>query len=208
MKNFKLLTSAICLISVFVLVGMVGKAHGLAWKGFSELCYEGDFKGPEGVELRINLINFTVQAQCWNTATGDLTCQPGVGNGGGWNIITYPTTDPNADKTKGTVHVEGCLPLEKYDHHYMEDGETVNPNHIHICWPYDNKNKVEIEDSAYISSIQAEYELINLQNGKVITRGYQECTWPGTIDPDTCLPNTVGGEPIYFICPIDEVYKK
>ena len=43
MKYRKLLTGAmICFIST---VGLVGKAEAVLWRGFSELCFEGEWKG-------------------------------------------------------------------------------------------------------------------------------------------------------------------
>jgi hypothetical protein len=196
MRYVKLLTSVICLLSVFVLVE---KAHGFAWYGFSELCYEGEFKGPEGSELRISLINFTVEAQCYNTSTGDDSCQPGTGNFGTTTISVTPTSNP--DKERGTLYVTGCIDLSRYDNHDAND-------HIHICTPLDNKNKVEFLDSAWVPKIDVVWELINLANGNRIAHGVQSCIYPYTIDPVTCLPPDSDVEKKYFECPIDEVYKK
>jgi len=199
MKYFKLLTSAICLICVFVLVE---RAHGwVYWYGFSDLCFEGEFKGgPKDGYLKIDLIDFTVQVQCYNISTGDMKCLPGLGNSGQVTISTKPS-DSAYNKETGTLYVSGCIDLSEYDDHYAED-------HTHICWPYDNKNMVEFSDSAWVPRIDVNWYLMD-SNDKVKLRGVQSCTYPYSINQDTCLPpHSTDENKLYFLCPIDLEFKK
>jgi hypothetical protein len=182
----------------------------IKWKGFSELCFEGTFtSGPVSKgELTVKLSGLTVKTACLTLGT-QQSCQPGLGNAGDLTITADAFADPT--KEKGTISVPlTCIPLDKWDHHYLPDGITPAPQpevHQHTCNPLSNVNKVEIEDSARIDSITTEWVLTN--NGKIIQQGNQECFWPGTVDPNTCLPvDNPDGTPIDFVCPIDVVSGK
>ncbi len=194
MKYRRLFMSAVCLIGVFM---FIGQANAIRWYGFSGLCFEGEFKGTKDSLLEITLVDVTVHAQCYNINT-EGTCQPGVGNAGDITIGVDALADP--EKIKGTLNADGCISLEKWDNHQSED-------HQHICWPRDNTNKWEVEGSAYIPEIKVEWVLKNAANDKVIRRGFQACYWPGTIDPDTCLPDDVS-HGLEFVCTIDDEFKK
>ena len=53
--------SAVCLIGVFM---FIGQANAVRWWGFSELCFDGEFKGTKDSQLEITLVDVTVHAQC------------------------------------------------------------------------------------------------------------------------------------------------
>jgi len=203
MKYFKLLASSIFIICVFVLAGLVGKAHALNWWGFSQLCYEAQLKGNQDQEIQIQLVNLHVQAACLNTQDNSTDCKGGTGNAGGWTIEALADTSVDPDKEKGIVKISGCIDLDRFDNHYNDD-------HQHICWPYDNPNKIEILGTAYIQSIDVVYNIKNLKNGKITYSALQHCDWPGVdgqlIDPDTCEPlHNEDGSPVYFNCTEEEL---
>lgn len=192
MRHRKLLTTAIFLIGGFGLVEKAGAPIG--WKGFSNLCFEGTFKGGPVTDgqLSITLKNLIIQARCDNIHTGE-SCQSGEGNAGDVTVTVPAFSDPA--KEKGIISADGCISLDKWDHHSL-------PGHQHICLPSNNKNKEEVEDSGHIAKIDTEYTLTN--GGKVIRRGFQTCFWDGTFDLVTCSPT----HDTTFTCPIDEEFKK
>jgi hypothetical protein len=204
MKKFKFLTGVIFLISVFVLVGLVGKAHALAWWGFSKLCYEAQFKGSPDTEIEINVVNLKVQAGCLNIKDNSIDCKSGEGNSGSFPIVAIPTSI-NSDKDKNIVYINGCIDLSKYDNHDLD-------GHQHICYPYDNPNKVEIIDSAYVSTIDVYYDVINTNNNQIKYSAHQICHYPGQIDPTTCEPphyeTNDPNSKVYFICSEEEIINK
>lgn len=191
-RRLFILRSAILLIGSF---GLVTEAWApLAWKGFSDLCFEGTFKGGPVTNgaLTITLKDLEIQGRCFNTQAGE-SCQPGGGNFGDTTVVVPASSDP--DKEKGIISADGCIPLDKWDHHSI-------PGHQHICLPSSNLNKIEREDSAHITKINTEYTLTN--GDRVLRRGFQTCFWDGTFDPETCSP-THGTT---FTCPIDEEFRK
>lgn len=198
MRSRILLTTAICLISGFALIG---KAEAqLAWFGFSDLCFEGTFKGGSVTngELTIRIIDMKVEVRCENLAASGLQCQRGGGNAGDITIVVPASADPT--KEKGVIFANGCISLDKFDHHSLE-------GHQHICNPLDNLNKIEVPDSAFVPEIKTEWVLTN--GGRVITSGFQTCLWDGSFDEDQCTPRDgPGGQPIAFTCPIDEIISK
>lgn len=219
MKKFKFLTGVIFLISVFVLVGLAGKAHALAWYGFSSLCYNATLKGSPDTELKIDVVNLTVQTGCLNTNDSSVDCKAGVGNSGSFIIKDYPEVSSGSDKTQGIVTISGCVDLSKYDVHYDSQGIAL-PSceasydggvcHTHTCQPLTNSNKVEIVGSAYVSSLEVYYDVINLKNNQIKYSAHQICSWPGTIDASTCLPNhdgTAPGGAYYFNCSEEQIIK-
>ncbi len=209
MKNLKFFTSVIFLLSVFVLVGLAGKAHALFWKGFSELCYEADLKGSPDTELSLKIVNLKIQAGCLNERDNSINCKSGEGNSGSFTINAFPTTSVNSDKDKNIVHISGCIGLSKYDHHYgYPTCTSSNPPgdescHQHVCYPYDNPNKVEILNSAYVSNIDVYYDVINTNNNQIKYSAHQICNWPGTID-SYCIPQ----HDVYFTCSEEQIINK
>ena len=185
----------------------------LAWYGFSQLCFEGEWKGGPVTDgdLTITLIDFTVQTRCDNLQNSQESCQSGVGNAGDFKIeVPAQSTDPT--KTTGIITAKGCLDLGIFDDHY----ETEIPlgTHQHTCNPLTNVNKVERKGSAHVTQINTEWVLTNTNAAgvtKVIRRGKQTCQWPGTFndDPTVCAPqDQPSGDPIQFECPIDLEFKK
>jgi hypothetical protein len=177
----------------------------LAWKGFSALCFKGEWKGGSVTDATFTakLSSLEVQVNCYNVQADGSTfpsCQPGGGNAGDLIVSTDATTDPN--KVKGTIYTVGntedgwyCISLDKFDHHF-------NPDHTHMCLPYDNKNKFEVEGSARISKINVDWKLTK-PNGQIQRRGIQECYYPGTFDLDLCEPQ----HDLFLDCPINEEYR-
>jgi hypothetical protein len=218
MKKFKFLTGVIFLINVFVLVGLVGKAHSLTWWGFSSLCYNATLKGSPDTELKIHVVNLTVQAGCQNILDSSVDCKAGVGNSGSFIIIDYPETT-ETDKIKSEIIIDGCIDLSKYDTHY---DTSVPPKpldpcvsqyddvcHTHMCYPLNNSNKVEIPGSAYVSSLDVYYDVVNLKNNQIKYSAHQTCYWPGEIDQTTCLPkDDADGSKVQFVCSEEEIINK
>jgi hypothetical protein len=216
MKNFKILTGVIFLISVFVLMGLVGKAHALAWFGFSELCYEADLKGSPDQEIQIEIVNLTIQGGCQNIqdAQEEYDCQNGIGHSGNFVIDAFGDTSVDSDKVKNVVHISGCIDLRPFCSHNWpacedpQDALEGEECHVHICHPYDNVNLEEIPGSCYVSTIDVIYNVINTKNNKSKYKAHQTCYWPGTIDQETCLPVHNGEGPngeVYFICTEEEI---
>jgi hypothetical protein len=211
MKKFKFLTGVIFLISVFVLVGLVGKAHALAWWGFSELCYVATLKGSPDTELKINVVNLAVQTGCINLMDSSVDCKAGAGNSGSFIIKDYPEATAESDKTKGIVTIDGCIDLSEYDVHYDTEGKPFpicqdsfdGVCHTHTCYPLNNSNKVEIAGSAYVSSLDVYYDVINLKNNQIKYSAHQTCYWPGTINQTTCIPE----HNVEFICSEEQIIK-
>ena len=163
------LTSAICLVSVF---GLTDKARAWSWWGFSELTLDGAVRGPEGGIIEITLQDVSVSAQCYNINT-DQYDQPGTGNIGGLTINA--SVSPSPDKNKGIISVFGAISMSIWDDH--ED-----PDHIHICYPYNNVNKEEIFGTAVIYEFTADWVWYKYadQTGPdapIINSGTDYCTW-------------------------------
>jgi hypothetical protein len=190
-----LLTITICLI-----IGIVSTTNidaQVTWFGFSELCFEYEDKGQEGDKIEVDLVDITVHTGCYNIQSGAF-CQPGLGNAGGEKVTVFAAEDPN--KVKGTVTANGCIPLSRFDTHSHEE-------HIHTCHPTNNSNKEEILGSAMINSIETTWKVTRTNKKgieKLIKRGVQQCTYPGTIDPNTCIPE----HGLQLQCSIDEVFEK
>jgi len=203
MYNRQLKVISMCLFITFLM--MPQAEAGLAWRGFSQLCFEGTFKGgpvTDG-ELSITLQGVEIQVRCVNFQSGE-SCQPGKGNAGNVNITVPAFSDP--DKEKGVIFANGCISLDKWDHHFLENG-SPNPDHQHLCKPSNNTNKIEREGSAHITKIDTEWVLTNTNTAgvtKVIKRGFQTCFWDGSFDENACSPEHETG----FLCPIDEEFKK
>lgn len=173
--------SAICLVSVF---GLSEKAGAWGWYGFSELNVDGSVRGQGGGVIEFTISQATVRSQCFNVNSGQLD-QPGEGNLGGLTIDVPVVTDP--DKSKGIVKVAGALSLNMFDQHcatsWTPDGcvdDEISDAHYHICHPYDNVNKIEVPDTAWIDTFTAVWVWYN-DKGKVINYGVDECTWTGEI---------------------------
>ena len=98
MKYRRLLMSVVCFIGVLT---FIGQANALNWYGFSQLCFEGEFKGTKDSNLEVTLVDVTVFAQCYNI-NNPGTCQPGVGNAGDITIKVDALADP--EKIKGTLN--------------------------------------------------------------------------------------------------------
>lgn len=193
MKCRKLLTSS--LIILISGLGLVGKAEALLWKGFSELCFEGEWKGgsvKEGL-FTATLSQAEIMVNCYNTQAGE-SCQPGGGNAGDITVTEPASADPT--KAKGTITTSGCIDLAKFDTHSA-------PDHVHMCSPVNNINKVEHEGTARILKIKVNWELTK-NDGQIQRRGIQECYWPGYFDSTSCTPE----HDVIFDCPIDEEYRK
>lgn len=192
----------ICLIGGITLTANAAEAQ-FKWFGISELCFEGTFKGgsvKEGVAT-ILIKNVEIRAGCLEITSNSVACQSGKGNAGDITVEVPASADPT--KERGLIFANGCISLDPWDHHFLADGITPNPEHQHICHPFENKNKVEIPDTAHIPQIDTEY-VVTGTGGQVIARGFQTCFWDGTVNPETCEPthNTT------FTCPIDEIFKK
>jgi len=166
-----ILTSAICLLTVLAFT--TEKAEAWGWFGFSVLRFEGTLRGQQGDTLTVTLKNATINVQCYNTNTGNFT-QPGRGNSG----LLTETVDAEEipGKVKGIVSVDGSIDLSKWDNHGLHDD---NPED-HLCWPFDNINKVELPDSAWIQEFEADWVWKN-DKGKVINEGTDRCEWTGEI---------------------------
>ena len=143
-------------------------------------------------EFRAEISNAEIMVNCYNTKAGE-SCQPGGGNAGTLTVTAPATADPT--KAQGTITTKGCIPLEKFDHH-------LAPDHVHMCLPLDNTNKIEVENSARILKINVAWKL--LKDGKIQRKGIQECYWPGYFNSETCSPE----HEVVFDCPIDEEYRK
>jgi len=187
MRNFKILTSAICLISVFVLVGLVGEAHGFAWYGFSELCFDGNLKGPSGdTECTVTLEDVTVRVACDNENSNENSgeCNPGEAHTG--DLVQTITPIGGGTKDKNLLNVKGCFDFGDYDNH-SSVAHVQYPEEYHSCEPA-SSNMVEVLGSAYVESFVATWTCISTKTGNVIETGRDTCTYEGTVDPDTCIP--------------------
>jgi len=216
MRYRTLLTSSMCLM--FGMMLTENAVGGIAWKGFSQLCFEATFEVPvtdggqgtvdvptteDKLALNITLQGVEVQVRCFNIKSG-VSCHPGEGNAGQGNV-----GDINVTETVSTVSAEGkvvitangCIPLDRWDHH--DDLE-----HQHLCHPFNNKNKIEREGSAHIAKIDTEWELTRTNYYKsvttVIRKGFQTCFWDGSFDESTCAPQ----HDTDFMCPIDVELEK
>ena len=184
MKFYKLstsavLASAICLISVF---GLAGNAQAWSWYGFSSLCVENQYKGKNGEVIIFELEDAVVNTQCYNINTDNFD-QPGSGNAGA--DLDPLAVESALTKIKGVVSINGCIDLRVYDHHdggfcavgadgVQGDGtdsaQTVPDDtgscssddipvfeHFHTCNPYNNINKEELPNTAWIGSFKANW---------------------------------------------------
>lgn len=170
------LTSAICLVSVF---GLTEKAGAWSWYGFSELTIDDAVRGPEGGIINITFSDMLVNVQCYNINTGNLD-QPGTGNVGGLEINA--SVEPDPAKNKGIISVLGELSMDLWGDH---DGD----DHIHICFPYNNVNKIELDGTAVIYEFTADWVWYKYadQTGPdapIMNSGTDKCTWTGEIDVD------------------------
>ena len=205
MKYRKLLAGAmICLIST---VGLVGRAEALLWKGFSELCFEGEWNGGSVKEgnLTVTVKNVEMQVQCYNTSAGE-SCQPGGGNAGNLTVTVPASADPT--KERGIISANGCISLDKFDHHDYKNPLDPLDTHQHMCLPSSNVNKIEVENSAYITKIDVEYFLTSKDGQNIQRRGIQTCYWDGTFNSNTCEPEHAPEFGSNFTCPIDEEFRK
>jgi hypothetical protein len=166
-RLMKIFTGIICLFSLFVLPYCAG---AWTWKGFSGLCVSGELRGKEGETIEFRLYDVTLYTQCYNINT-DQGSQPGIGNAGSLTLTTE--TEGNPSKVTGIVSVSGCIYLDIFDDH-------DHPDHIHTCQPLDNKNKIELLGSAWISDFVADWVWYDAK-GKEINRGTDTCVWPGEI---------------------------
>jgi len=194
MKIVKFSMGAVSLLGLLL---SAETANALAWYGFSELTFYGEWKGGaiKDGELTVNVTDYRLAVQCENIQTGEETCQPGGGNSG--TATLSQTVDANEDPTKekGVITATGSFDLSKWDHH-VDDPDQ----HQHLCQPVDNKNKIEVPGTARVTWFKANYLLS--QNGKN-TVGVQECYWTGSIvanqDPNEEYPGacktTSAGEP-------------
>jgi hypothetical protein len=140
-------------------------------------------KGSPDTELMIDVVNLRVQTGCLNIMDGSVDCKAGVGNSGSFIIKNYPETSAGSYKTQGDIIIKGCIDLSEYDDHYsfpscLDSADGVC--HTHTCYPLSNSNKVEIAGSAYVSSLEVYYDVINLKNNQIKYSAHQTCTWPGT----------------------------
>jgi hypothetical protein len=189
------LTGIICLVSIF---GMGENAKAWTWKGFSELTVSGTVRGKEGETIDFTVTDMTVNAQCYNINSGNLS-QPGTGNFG--MITLAVTTQQDPDKDRGIVSFEGKISLSPFDDHCTDSGEydagpdgvpgtdddyLVCPGpdevlgteddypHLHICHPEYNENKVEEKDTGWVSAFTAGWEWKD-KNGNTINTGTDTC---------------------------------
>ena len=167
------LTSAICLVSVF---GLTEKAGAWSWYGFSELTIDDAVRGPEGGIINITFSDMLVNVQCYNINTGNLN-QPGTGNVGGLEINA--SVEPDPAKNKGIISVLGELSMDLWGDH---DGD----DHIHICFPYNNVNKIELDGTAVIYEFTADWVWYKYTDqigpdAPIINSGTEYCTWTGKI---------------------------
>jgi hypothetical protein len=168
MRHQRLLAIVFCLVCVF---GLAPNAGAWTWSGFSGLCVKDTLRGAEGETIEFTLQNVTVYTQCYNIQ-GGVEGQPGIGNLG---LLTLSLdTEPSPDKVKGVVTVAGCISLRIFDEH-------DHPDHIHTCYPLDNKNKIEQEGSAWIADFVADWTWYD-DKGKLINWGTDECYWLGGLN--------------------------
>ncbi len=168
------LTSAICLVSVF---GLTEKAGAWSWYGFSELTLDDAVRGPEGGIIEVTLKNVLVSAQCYNINSDQLD-QPGVGNVGGLTIDVVVAPDPG--KNKGIVSVLGKISMGIWDDHC--DETTEGCDHIHICYPLNNVNKIELPGTAVIYEFTADWVWYKDESkDTIMNEGTDYCTWNGEI---------------------------
>ena len=203
MRSHRLVTAiglAIGIAGGLVLTGSLAEAQ-IRWFGFSNLCFEGTFKGGpvKDGELSITLTDFTIQTRCLNVNSGEGSCQPGVGNAGDLTVVV-PAQSADPTKEKGIITAEGCIPLDTWDNH-------LSDNHQHTCQPLTNTNKEEVTGSGHVTEINTEWVLTNTNAAgvtQVLKRGFQTCVWTGSFDSTTCEPD----HETEFVCPIDEIFKK
>jgi hypothetical protein len=203
MKYRKLLMSAVCLIMVFGLAQTVS-----AWwpYGYSELCFYGSARGPEGSVIVFTLKNADVYAKCCQkTGPGEIPdfdkCdQPGIGNLAGATVEANPEGDPT--KGKGVVTIPlgtVCIPYSQFDQHWEGDYTDPNnpiledtngdgvigikPGHVHICHPTDNVNKFEKSHTAVSFDVEFDWTWYkNEEQTKKINWGNKKCKWNGGFD--------------------------
>jgi hypothetical protein len=190
----------------------------LRWFGFSDLCFDAQIKagGSGEGDLTISISDIVVKVRCDNVNTGE-SCQPGGGNAGHVTLTVDAATDPA--KEKGVWFADGCLSLDRWDHHRLDDG-SLNPDHCpggvcqnHLCLPLTNKEKEEVPGSAHIEKIIVEWVLTTTNASgqtQIKAKGNQECDWPGTFndDPLVCAPqDNPDGTPVEFVCVIDTISK-
>ena len=178
----RFLMCVICLISGFVLIG---KAEaGLAWFGFSQLCFEYDDKGGKGDGiLEITIQDIEVLVACEQITNAEGKCQQGNAHNGGL-VVEVPVEEAGTGKDKGIVNADGCISLDRYDIH-GSDG------HVHSC--KNGSHWQEVPGSARVNSITVEWRRLQCANQdctqtKVVKTGNQVCNWQGTFNVDSCQP--------------------
>lgn len=189
MKNFKHLSSTICLISVFVLIGLAGTgtAHGFAWYGFSEICFDGSLKGPAGdVLCTVTLTDVVVKVACDNENSNENSgqCSPGEAHSGDLVQTVEPTG--TGTKVKNLLNVNGCYPLDIFDEHYLQ-AHLDDLDQYHGCDPA-SIHMIEVPGSAYMDHFVAEWTCYSISTGNVIQTGRDTCNYTGTVDEETCIP--------------------
>lgn len=198
MKYRKLLTSAIlttaiCLISVFVLVETAGAWD---WFGWSSLCFDGEIKAPSGdVVCSVTLEEVTVITACDNINSNEASPECHQGEAHVANLVQtiYPTGGGTKEQKLATV--EGCYDFSKFDTHGVE-------GHVHTC-PTESVNMWELPGSAYVQQFVALWVCTSTTNNNIIGVGRDTCTWTGNVDPETCIPE----HDVQFACD-EEVFGK
>jgi hypothetical protein len=175
-----ILTSAICLLTVFAFT--TEKAEAWGWFAYSDLCFEGEIKSPAGdVVCYVTLESVNIRTACDNINSNESSpeCHEGEAHEADIEQTIYPTGD--GTKEKKYALVDGCFNFDIFDHHN-------SVGHIHTC-PTGSEWMQEIEGSGYIQDFVAVWECFSIKTGQRIGTGRDTCTWTGTVDPETCLPS-------------------
>ena len=186
-----LLTSAICLISLFMLVGT---AHSFAWSGVysPKICVDGTCKSPNGeVECIFTFDSAEVVGYCYNYVNSQnvTDCAADLdADAVGWHAVNLTVVAAGAGGTKEQKEaiIHGCLDLSIFEEPCLSGGpdpETCvpNPKYVRTC-NNSSVNWAPLPNSFSVSSMSISYTCTSLKTGKVIEEGTQECTWDGTYD--------------------------
>jgi hypothetical protein len=175
MKNVKMLMSVICVVGVFAIVG---NAYGFAWYGFSDLCVDDTYRGNDSW-IKFQVAQGTVVVQCYNVSANNLS-RPGIGNAGDGGLETVIASIP--DKEKGVNSVDGCIDLAIFD-------DPEHPDHINPCHTDDNKNKIALKGTAWVSSFAADWQMYKVDpdvdtDANPSNTGFDMCEWSGELVED------------------------
>ena len=136
-------TFSTCAVALVGLCISVGSANaGIAWYGFSDLCFTGTFKGGSDKDgtLVVDIKEFDISATCINEQNGSLSCQDGVGNNAGQTLTVVTTASADPEKDKGTIYTpETCFSMDRFDQHADQVTKNQNPDGTwNGFWDYHN----------------------------------------------------------------------